>query len=171
MENIAGYLLDHTTRNESRWRRADDAKRGPYLVSAIHGPRKDVFLRLIRLQTQSSSGCNPLDRRAHGLDEIARWIGNRALAIRFIGLGVILGAFELATPWEAVLGEDLESMDRRLAVRGAVRFRLKGSRPWTAVLGSANQTTSQQSRRRPGPRRARYTRRKPARGYGLTAPA
>jgi hypothetical protein len=171
MENIAGYVLDHTTRDANLWHHLNADERGPYFVSPMNRPRRDLFLKLVRLQRQHAPGCDPLDGREHGLDRAARWIGNRALAIRFVGLGVILGVFELATSWEAVPGEDLEHVDRRLAGRGEVRFRLTGSRPRTATRASANEAAPQPARWQPVVRRARYTRRKPTRAYGMTASA
>ena len=58
-------------------------------------------MRLIRLHREKSPGCNPLDGREHGLSEIALWIRNKALAVRFVGLGVILGIFEITSSADA----------------------------------------------------------------------
>lgn len=168
MENIAGYVLDHTSRDEGRWRRLPADRRGPYFVSAIHGPRRDEFLRLLRRHREESPGRNPLDGREHALGEMVRWIGIAPLAIRFVGLGVILGVFELASPWEAGAGEDREAVDRRPGRGEGWRFRLKGSRPRAAIEGPGDGAGAARGRRRPGPRRPRWTRcaRAPAGGIG-----
>jgi hypothetical protein len=167
MENIAGYVLDHTCRDEVRWRRLPAGERGPYLVSALHGPRRDEFLRLVRRHREISTGYNPLDGREHGLGEVTRWLGIAPLAIRFVGLGVILGVFELTSPWEAVVGEDCESVDRRLGRGDGWRFRLKGSRARipSGRPGPAAEVAG--CRRRPGPRRIRWTRCARARTGGI----
>ena len=64
----------------------------PLLRLGVHAPEKAEFLRLARLHREKSPALNPLDGREHGLGEVARWIGMTQLAIRFVGLGVILGA-------------------------------------------------------------------------------
>jgi hypothetical protein len=166
METIAGYVFDHTSRDEDRWHRLPADRRGPYFVSASHGPEKAEFLRLVRLHRQKAPGCNPLDGREHGLGEIARWIGIAPLAARFVGLGVLLGVFEQVTPWEALPGETREDMGRG----GGWRFRLKGARPRVAIADAGNRAGASVSRRRPGPRRPRWTRGPRARACGIGWP-
>jgi hypothetical protein len=171
MENIAGYVFDRTSRDQDRWHRLADDERGPYFISALYGPRKAEFLRLVRLHTEKSPGCNPLDGREHGLGEISRWIGIPALAVRFVGLGVILGVFELTFPWEGRAGEEHQDIYRRLEGVDEGRFRLRGSRPREAIECSGYRAEDLRRRRGPGSRRPRSTRYDRARTYGISRTA
>lgn len=125
MENIAGYVYDHTTCDERRWHELDAGQRGPYFVSATYQPQRDRFLELIQLYVEQRPDCDLLDGDEHNLAEMTRWIGIRELALRFVGLGVILGVFELVCPWEVRAGEDREEMIGRLPRGDEGSFRLK----------------------------------------------
>jgi hypothetical protein len=125
VENIAGYVYDHTTCNARRWHQLTADQQGPYFVSMLHGPRRDEFLRSGRSHTEKNSCCDPLDGRVHGLKDVTCWIGIRELALRFIGLGVILGVFELVQPWMRREQESHEDMINRLERENEARFRLK----------------------------------------------
>lgn len=170
MENIAGYVLDHTARDEARWHGLPADERGPFLVSALHSPRRDALLRLARLQCERIPGCDPFDGHEHGLDEVARWIGNRALAVRFVGLGVILGLFELTPLRAATSGEGAGATLRGAGGPDEWRFRLKGARPTrTAPEAGGDVAGPEWASRRPGPRRPRYVRCRRPRAGGFYA--
>jgi hypothetical protein len=158
MENIESFLLDHAIRDEARWHRLPEEARGPYFVSARFGPRKARFLELVRRKVEVAPGFNPLDGREHRLGEIARWLRCREFALRFVGIGVTLGVFELASPWEPRAGEANQDTDRCLEWSDEGRFRLAGSRPREAIGHPEDRNGPVSSRRRPGPRRPRYTR-------------
>jgi len=123
--NIAGYVFDHTTCDARRWQQLEAGQQGPYLVSMVNGPHRDEFLRFARTHVEKNPCCDPLDGRAHDLTEVTRWIGIRELALRFIGLGVILGVFELVQPWVRREQESHEDMIDRLERENEARFRLK----------------------------------------------
>jgi hypothetical protein len=125
MDNIVGYVYDHTTCDERRWHELDAGHRGPYFVSATYQPGRDRFLELIQLHVEQRPDCDPLDGGEHCLAEATRWIGIRELALRFIGLGVLLGVFELIRPWEVRAGESREEMIRRLDRGDEGSFRMK----------------------------------------------
>ena len=170
MDNIEGFLLDHAVLSEGRWHRCPEGSRGPYFVSARCAPQNSRFLELIRRKVKDSPGCNPLDGREHSIVEIARWMAGEYFALQFVGMGVMLGIFELSGPWEAQAGEDSRQMCRRLERSGAGRFRAKGirSREVIAVVGE-RMPPSRYSRVR-GPRRRRYLRGTRARTCGITRP-
>jgi hypothetical protein len=157
VENIGGYVFDHTNRNASRWSTLQADDRGPYCVSTLYAPQKDEFIRYVRQHMEKSPGCNPLDGSEHTIGEIARWIGIRALAIRFVSLGVLLDVFELASPRESRPGETGPDV----CLLGE-RFRAKGILPGATIKGSARGGRAVRSWRRHGPRRPRYTRRRRA---------
>ena len=125
MDDIAGYVYDHTTCNARRWHQLKTDQQGPYFVSMLHGPRRDEFLRTGRSHTEHNSCCDPLDGQVHSLKDVTGWMGIRELALRFIGLGVILGAFELVQPWVRREQESHEDMINRLEQENEGRFRLK----------------------------------------------
>jgi len=125
VENIAGYVFDHTTCDPRRWRQLEADQRGPYFVSRVHGPQRAEFLRSVRAHTEKNPGCDPLDGRVHTLKEVTRWIGIQELALRFIGLGVILGVFELVQRWVRREQESHEDMINRLERGNEVQFRAK----------------------------------------------
>jgi len=125
VENIAGYVFDHTTCDARRWHQLEAGQQGPYFVSMVHGPQRDEFLRSARAHAEKNSSCDPFDGRVHDLKEVTRWIGIRELALRFIGLGVILGVFELVQPWVRREQESHEDMINRLERDNEARFRLK----------------------------------------------
>jgi hypothetical protein len=142
MENIAGYVYDHTTRNGRRWLELEADQQGPYFVSTVHDPRTAEFLRFARLQTETHTCCDPLDGRVHNLKEMTRWIGIRELAVRFIGLGVILGVFELVRPWVRREHENDEDMIKRLERDNDAQFRLTAKQ----VLSLSSMNTKPGSR-------------------------
>jgi len=125
VENIAGYVYDHTTCDSRCWHQLEAGQRGPYFVSIVHGPTRAEFLRFVRLHAETHRCCDPLDGRVHSLNEVTRWMGIRELALRFIGLGVILGVFELVEPWLRREQESHEDMIKRLERENEARFRLK----------------------------------------------
>jgi len=125
VENIAGYVYDHTTGDARRWHQLDADQRGPFFVSMVHGPQRDEFLSSTRSHAENHPGCDPLDGRVHRLEEVTRWIGIRELALRFIGLGVSLGVFELVRPWMRREPENHEDMINRLERDNDAQFRSK----------------------------------------------
>ena len=125
MENIAGYVYDHTTRYAQRWHQLEADQQGPYFVSMVHSPSRSEFLRFVRLHAENHACCDPLDGRVHSLKNVTRWIGIRELAVRFIGLGVILGVFELVRPRMRREEKNHEDVVNRLERDADVQFRLK----------------------------------------------
>jgi hypothetical protein len=136
VENIAGYVYDHTRCDARRWRQLGAELRGPYFVSPVNRPRREEFLKSVRLHIEKHAGCDPLDGQVHTIEEVTRWIGIRELALRFIGLGVILGVFQLEQPWLARDDEKHEDMIKRLQRENGARFRLK--LPWGSLNESCN---------------------------------
>jgi hypothetical protein len=74
-----------------------------------------------------------------------------ALAARFVGLGVILGVFELADPWEGRAGEEHRDMQGPAERVDGLRFRLKGPRPPEAIEGYVDRAEMRGRRRHAPP--------------------
>jgi hypothetical protein len=107
-------------------------------VLTVNGPRREHFLKLVRSHVEKKPGCDPLDGQLHSLEEVTRWIGIRELALRFIGLGVALGVFQLAAPWKRDREESHESMIKRLAQEDGARFLLSDQADSAVELPSAH---------------------------------
>jgi hypothetical protein len=124
VENIAGYVYDHTRHEPRRWRQLEADQQGTYFVSMVQSPIRAEFLRFARLHAVNHPCCDPLDGRTHSLREVTRWIGIRALAIRFISLGDFLGVLELVQP--SIRRKHGSHQDRiiRLNPDDEARFRL-----------------------------------------------
>jgi hypothetical protein len=134
VENIAGYVYDHTRCGAPRWHRLESRQRGPFYVWAINEPRLDAFLKFVRSHVEKKPGCDPLDGQAHSLEEVTRWIGIRELGLRFIGLGVLLGVFRLVKPWLQREDESHEDMLKRLQQEDGARFQLSSPQASSAGL-------------------------------------
>jgi hypothetical protein len=77
---------------------------------------KEEFLKLTRECKGEFQESDPLDGKAHNYQELGAWIGSQALAIQYMGLGVILGIFKNLSP-RAVLGN---TVPRDLLVEAAL---------------------------------------------------
>src|SRR5262249_16156369 len=88
-------------------------------------PRRDEFLKFVRMHHEKHASCDPLDGQVRGIEDVTPWIGIRELALRFIGLGIILGVFELVHPWVRREDENHDEMLKRLHRENGARFRLK----------------------------------------------
>lgn len=79
---------------------------------------KTQFINLTRECHGEFLECDPLDGGSHSYQEFGGWIGSQALAIRYMGLGVILGIFKNLSP-RAVLGNTVpEELLQQAAVTG-----------------------------------------------------
>ena len=118
MSDLSRYVLLHTERGECRCGKCLDrgdrpdppghtADLGFFKVAAREAPDRDTFLQLTRAHTFTYVECNPLDGRDHSYIELGAWIGDQGVAMLFMGLGELLGVFQLLTP--AILG--MESTD------------------------------------------------------------
>jgi len=71
------------------------------------------------------------DGAEHGYIELGGWIGDQGLALRYMGLGVLLGAFELLTPL-TVMGLTADHpLTMQMAGAGMVTVRAKPTAPGT----------------------------------------
>jgi hypothetical protein len=132
-EHLADYVADHTSCSESRWHKVGTDQRGPFPISSISKvvgqgieltPTRDTFLNLIRSHMVGSD-CNPLDGETHGFDELSRWFQSGGIVLPFVGLGVILGVFELVGPWREQEARPYDDLMTFLQDHGGGLFKAK----------------------------------------------
>lgn len=117
MEDLAQYVVDHTSRTECVCGRcltsgADaQGKLSPdpghtadlhfFKVSAMNDPSAEELRRVVA--SHATSACNPFDGREYNYIGLGHWLGSQELALRLMGLGAILNLWKLYTP-RAMLG-------------------------------------------------------------------
>lgn len=112
------YVIEHTERGECRCGQCCDRGEAPdptghtvdmvfFPVSARGGPTREEFERLTRVHRGEFAGCDPLDGAEHSYVELGGWLGDQGAALRYMGLGVLLGAFRLLSP-RAMLGDAVD---------------------------------------------------------------
>ena len=123
--------MQHTIRGECKCGRCFDAGNAPdpeghtadlvfFKVAKDGEPELAEFKRL-SAKEGAFADCDPFDGKEHNFMEIGGWIGSQGLALQYMGLGALLGAFELLTP-KTILGfEGEEAM--RLAGLGLLAIK------------------------------------------------
>jgi hypothetical protein len=113
---IQEYVLQHTIRGGCKCGRCLDAGIIPdpaghtadlvfFKVAKNGEPDLAEFKRLSAEERGAFGDCDPFDGKEHNFMEIGGWIGDQGTALQYMGLGTLLGAFELLTP-KIVLGLD-----------------------------------------------------------------
>lgn len=108
-ERIGTYVMDHTERGECRCGQCIDRGDAPdptghsvdlifFPVSARNEPDADTFRRLTREHKGEFTDVDPFDGQGHGYIALGAWIGDQGLAMQYMGLGALLGVFELIVP-------------------------------------------------------------------------
>jgi hypothetical protein len=132
IDNLAKYVSDHTSCSEVRWHNIGPEQRGPLPISAVSTvcqqgieimPARGAFLELVRSH-QGGSDCNPLDGEEHGFAELSAWLPGSGLVRRFVGLGVILGVFDLVAPWRNDASYEEQVSFYQEQAGGSFKFRL-----------------------------------------------
>jgi hypothetical protein len=123
--------MQHTERGECRCGRCIDAGTKPdptghtadmvlFKVALRNTPVLHEFVQLSKSHQGSYAPCNVFDGNEHGYIELGAWLGDQGLAIQYMALGHLLGAFDLLTP-DTVLGTDLPTdLRMQLATAGYV---------------------------------------------------
>ena len=127
MSLLANYVQQFSERGECRCGRCID--RGPdrrleghtadmifFDVSKREGATREVLEELIREHSGVWGDVNPLDGREHNYIELGGWIGDQGLAMQLMGLGSLLGLWQLLTP-RTLLGAAVTS-EQALAMAG-----------------------------------------------------
>lgn len=113
MTPLVDYVLRHTERGECKCGQCLDRGDNPdpdghtvdlgfFKVAAKDNPDKETFLRLTSEHLGEFGHCDPFDGSEHNYMELGGWIGDQGIAMQYMGLGVLLGIFNLLSP--AMLG-------------------------------------------------------------------
>jgi hypothetical protein len=114
--DFVGYVIAHTERGECKCSKCCDKGDAPdpeghtvdmvfFKVAFKDDPTLDEFKRLTaEARDGEFAKVDPFDGHEHNYMELGAWIGDQGLAIRYMALGVYLGAFTLLSP--AMLGLD-----------------------------------------------------------------
>lgn len=68
-------------------------------------PSATALERLIRARGPGEHAANIFDHLEHGYVELGAWLGSQELALRLMGMGTLLGLWQLLTP-KTVLGDN-----------------------------------------------------------------
>lgn len=114
-ETLAQYVAKHAVRGECRCGRCADVGSKPdpkghtadlvfFTVGLSAEPTTaDAFRAMTRSMPKGAfADANPLDGQEHNYISLGAWIGDQGLALMYMGLGTLLGVFNLLTP--AMLG-------------------------------------------------------------------
>lgn len=109
MTTLVDYVMSHTERGECKCGKCLDVGNRPdptghtadlifFQMVAVAEPSQGELLKLIDHHRGEFAKVNVLDGKEHGYIELGGWIGNQEAALRFMGLGHIVGLFKLLTP-------------------------------------------------------------------------
>jgi hypothetical protein len=135
MQDLINYVYAKTDRGECKCGRCVDMGNKPdpthaadiffFKVAAQGDPNLEEFSRLTKEFKGVFGDCNPFDGKEHGYIELGAWIGDQQLALRYMGLGVLLGAFELMTPVTMLNLERTDPLAAQMAGIGMVVIQAK----------------------------------------------
>lgn len=108
--NLIEYIEKHAERGSCRCGKCADAPVVEEIpeghtvdmfffdVAAVGNPTKEEFIRLSLSHIGESDDVDPFDGKEHNYIELGRWIGAQDLALMYMGLGTLLGAFKVLSP-------------------------------------------------------------------------
>ena len=107
--DLIEFIQTHATRGECGCGKCIDRGDRPdptghvadtffFKVAAVKDPDPATFRRLTAEHRGEFCAVNPLDGKEHNYMELGGWIGDQGLALMYMGLGNLLGAFDLLTP-------------------------------------------------------------------------
>ena len=132
--NLREYIINNCVRGACTCGKCADAPLNPenyqpsghtadlvfFKVSAKPDANADTLRKLVMEHKGEFCECNLFDGREHSYMEIGGWIGDQGLAMMLMGLGQLLGLWNLLTP-RIVLGNDLsDDLVKELAGSGFV---------------------------------------------------
>lgn len=143
---LGEWVRNATVRNECRCGRCCDRGDAPEpaghtadlvffkVALAGVGITPNEFLELSRAHEGEFGPCDPCDGREHGYIELGGWLGDQGLALQYMGLGTLLGVFELLTPRTMLGLPDGDPLALRLARSGYVTVKVRSGavRPETS---------------------------------------
>ena len=120
MNKLQEYVMAHAERGACKCGRCADAPPNPeqhqpaghtadmifFEVSARNGADAETLKTLLR-ENKHGSFCDVdvLDGKEHNYMELGGWIGDQGMALMLMGLGAVLGVWNLLTP-KTMMGKD-----------------------------------------------------------------
>jgi hypothetical protein len=109
MNGLVKYVIENTIRGECQCGKCIDKGDKPdpightadmifFKVALQDIPDKEKFVELTKNHKGIFCECNPFDGNEHNYIELGGWIGDQGLAMQYMGLGTLLGVFELRSP-------------------------------------------------------------------------
>jgi len=140
MTDLIKYIRKHTIRGACTCGKCIDAPNNPkehqpdghtadvqfFKVALKNNPDKDVLLKLIKNHHGEFNDINIFDGNEHNYIEIGGWIGDQGTALLLMGLGKLLGIWELLTP-SSMLG-DLIPDDLKMQMAGSGMVSIKAEK-------------------------------------------
>lgn len=135
MDSLVDYIMKHTTRGECSCDRCLDRDSKPdpivhvadvffFKVTVTDSPEISEFLTLTKAHKGEFIDCDPLDGEEHNYMELGGWLGDQGLAMQYMGLGALLGLFNLMTPRNMLPGIP-EEMMQQIAGQGMISIKKK----------------------------------------------
>lgn len=87
-------------------------------------PEPRAFIEATKSWRGARLACNPLDGEEHNFIELGGWVGDPGIAMQYMGLGVLLGVFDLITPKTEMVGIS-DSMATQVALTGKIAIKAK----------------------------------------------
>lgn len=129
--NLGEYVVRYTERGECQCGVCIDKGDKPdpkghtadlmfFKVAKKDGATAEEFVRLSKEHAGEFGPCDPFDGKEHGYMELGGWIVDQGLAMMFMGLGHLLGVFDLLTPRTMLPKKLADEMGMKLAGQGMV---------------------------------------------------
>ena len=129
--DLIEYVQKHTARGECKCGRCIDKgnKSDPeghvadlmfFKISAKDEPTAEEFTKLAKAHQGEFEKVDPFDGEEHSYLQLGAWIGDQGLAMQFMGLGHLLGVFDLLTPRTMLPPDVADEMGMQLAESGMV---------------------------------------------------
>lgn len=128
--DLIEYVQEHSIRGECACGQCCDRGDAPepaghtvsveFFAVALRGqPTRADFEAAARAHRGDYMAVDVFDGNEHNYITLGAWIGDQGLALQFMGLGALVGAFKLITPSLALPGID-QGLSRQLAASGLV---------------------------------------------------
>ena len=134
---LGEYVLNHTVRGDCQCGKCIDAAEDPkqpdtghtadlifFHVALRNDPSREDFIKEIREHDGEFCEVDVFDGNEHSYLEIGAWIGDQGLAMQFMGLGHLLGMWDLLTP-NTIMPDFPDELKMRMAENGLVAIKLR----------------------------------------------
>lgn len=126
--SLSQYVRDHievvsSDESVSDESVSDAAELVFFRVSLKNNADAEVFKNLIENHQGEFCECNLFDGNEHNYIEIGGWIGDQGLALQMMGLGKLLGLWNLYTPCNMLKLSSEDEMAVRLAEQGMITIK------------------------------------------------